>query len=343
MLLPEGLRTRDPATAALVSVIVQAACAGVLAVAAVADPVNRTPAGQVVCWSVVAVLLAGVLACRRVPPAALDARGALLAIPVLGALAVHATNLVTHDHSAAAQVFLVMPVLLAAAKFRAPAAALVTGIAGVGNLGVTLVLSDPARALTDSLFTGAALVTLTVVLVRSQDRREELLRVVRRQADVDVVTGLATRRVLDDEVAHAVGLRAGAALVLVDVDHFKRINDDHGHPVGDAALAHLATVLGRAVRPADAVVGRLGGDELAVVLPGCPADVAAARAADLLDAVRAEPLALPDGTLLALSVSIGVAAVAGPGSDPRALYSAADSALYRAKRAGRDRLAVATS
>ena len=341
MVLPEGLRTRDPAAAALVSVIVQAASAGVLAAAAVFDPTNHTLAGQVVCWSIVAVLLVGVVACRRVAPARLDAHGPLLAIPVLGALAVHLANLVTQDTSAAAQVFLVMPVLLAAAKFRAPAAALVTGIAVLGDLGVMLVLSDPNRALTDAVFTGAALITTTSVLVRSQARREDLVRLLRQQASVDVVTGLATRRVLDDAVAGAVGRGTEAGLVLVDVDHFKAINDEHGHPVGDAALAHLAVVLGRAVRSSDAVVGRMGGDELAVVLPGCPADVAAARAADLLAAVQAEPLTLPDGTLLALSVSIGVATLAGPGHDARALYAAADAALYRAKRGGRGRLAVA--
>jgi len=325
-----------------VSVIVQGASAVVVGGAALADPVNATPAGQAACWTVVALLLLGLLAVRRVPAARLDARGGLLAIPLLGAVAVNLTNLVTGDYSAAAQVFLVMPVLLAAAKFRSATAALVTAVAVGGDVAVTLTLAELSRALTDSLFVGSALITVTVVLVSSQDRREALLRTLEQQASVDGVTGLRTRRVFDDAVAGAVrsavpGSGAGTALVLVDVDHFKEVNDEHGHPVGDAALGHLAAVLSATVRRTDAVVGRMGGDELAVLLPGCTAEVAA----DLLAAVRVAPLELPDGSLLALSVSVGVAHLDGVDGSPRELYVAADQALYQAKRAGRDQLAVA--
>ena len=125
------------------------------------------------------------------------------------------------------------------------------------------------------------------------------------------------------------------------MDSFKTINDSYGHPVGDDVLVHLAALLRSHVRADDAVVSRLGGDELAVLLPGSPADVAARRAEELLQAVRSAPLPLPDGALLSLSVSVGVAHVPpGPG-DLRVFYSAADAALYEAKRAGRGRVAVA--
>jgi diguanylate cyclase (GGDEF)-like protein len=129
--------------------------------------------------------------------------------------------------------------------------------------------------------------------------------------------------------------------VLIDVDSFKAINDSHGHPVGDDVLVHLSTVLRGRVRAEDAVLSRLGGDELAVLLPGCSRDVAVRRAEDLHDAVRSTPLPLSDGGLLALSISVGVAHVAQDSTDRRGLYTAADNALYDAKRAGRDRVAVA--
>jgi diguanylate cyclase (GGDEF)-like protein len=85
----------------------------------------------------------------------------------------------------------------------------------------------------------------------------------------------------------------------------------------------------------------LGGDELAVLLPGCIREVAVRRAEDLHEAVRSTPLPLSDGGLLALSISVGVAHVPQHSTDRRGLYTAADNALYDAKRAGRDRVAVA--
>ncbi|MGY1750573.1 GGDEF domain-containing protein [Modestobacter sp. SYSU DS0511] len=340
MALPPSLRARDAVAAARASVVVLAASAVVVAGAAVLDPVNRTVPGQIACWTAVALLLCGVLACRLVPAGRLDAHGGLLAIPLVGAVLVNATNLATGDTSAAAQVFLVMPTLLGAAKFRAVAASLVTTAAVAGNAVVTLLLADPVRAVTDSLFTGTALITLTVVLVSAERRREELVRVLQQQATIDALTGLVTRRALDDAVAGAVGTPPGTALVLVDIDRFKAVNDVHGHPVGDAALAHVAAVLAGAVRRSDAVLGRMGGDELALLMRGCSATAAVGRARQVLEAVRATPLELPDGSLLALSVSLGVAHVDADG-DASGLYAAADEALYRAKRGGRDQLAVA--
>ena len=113
--------------------------------------------------------------------------------------------------------------------------------------------------------------------------------------------------------------------------------------MGDDALVHLARVLTGAIRATDAVVSRLGGDELAVLLPGCSAEVAARRAEDLVAAVRATPLPLPDGRLLPLTVSVGVAHAPDHASDLCDLYGAADAALYAAKRGGRDRSAVAAT
>ena len=308
--------------------------------ATVLDPLDATSADQVGCWSVVALMLLGILACLRVPPESLDANGGLLTIPLLGAVTINAANLGTGDYSAAAQVFLIMPVLFAAAKLRSTAAGLVTVVAVLGNAGVTLALAPLARAITDTVFTGVALSTLTVVLVGAQGRAETLRRNLQEQANIDALTGLATRRALDQALSHAVASGVGVALALIDVDDFKSINDLHGHPAGDATLQQLGALLAHMVRRSDAVVGRMGGDELAVLLPHCPAEVAVARAVQLIEAVRASPVTLADGTLIAVSISIGVAHVAG-GGDVRTLYSAADQALYQAKRRGRDQVAVA--
>lgn len=150
---------------------------------------------------------------------------------------------------------------------------------------------------------------------------------------VDGLTGVANRRRLDQFVAeHHVRARADGeslAVLAIDVDHFKRYNDTHGHLAGDQLLRALAQVLARGLDGADALLARYGGEEFMVVAPGL--DPAAARAlADRLHAaVRAASLG---GT-----VSIGVAAGVATG-EPEDLLRAADRALYQAKADGRDRV-----
>jgi diguanylate cyclase (GGDEF)-like protein len=184
---------------------------------------------------------------------------------------------------------------------------------------------------------------MAVMLVRAGATQERLVEALQEQARVDALTGLVNRRSFDEALESTLTrpVGAGTALLLIDVDAFKTINDSHGHPVGDAVLVHLAGVLREQIRTADGVLSRLGGDELAVLLRDCTADVAARRAEDLLLAVRSTPLHLPDGTLLALSISLGVAHVPERRGDLRTLYHDADAALYDAKRAGRGRVGLA--
>jgi len=205
-----------------------------------------------------------------------------------------------------------------------------------------VVVQDPtARGLAaaELFFVCGTLAVIHVLLVRSADAQDELVARLDRAARVDPLTGLASRRAFDEAVEARLARTGGATLLLVDVDLFKRVNDTHGHAAGDAALRHVADLLVGGVRDQDVVVGRIGGDELALLLADCPVPVAARRADDLVALVAAHPLLLPGGRELTLGISVGVAA--GPGDAP-ALFAAADEALYAAKAAGRGRAAAVT-
>ena len=307
-----------------------------------ANAVSTT--GMVASWAI-AVLLVGLAVLFRLGSAeAIDRSGGYLGVTVLGVLLCCGMNWITNDPSAGAQAFLAFPVLWAGVNLRRSAVAVVTVAAIAGDAVVLFHLEPVGNAVTDLSFFGAVLAVMAVMLTRSGETQDRLVALLQSQASVDSLTGLVNRRVLDEALTTALSSRPtprGTALVLVDVDSFKSINDQHGHPVGDDALAHIAGVLRAVVRAGDAVLSRMGGDELAVLLPDCPPDVAVRRANEVLDAVRSTPLALPDGTLLAISVSLGVAHAPTHAEGLEALYAAADAALYAAKRAGRGRVEVA--
>lgn len=137
--------------------------------------------------------------------------------------------------------------------------------------------------------------------------------------------------------------RSRGALLMVDIDHFKRVNDHYGHLAGDHVLRHIVGVLRQRLRASD-VLGRYGGEEFMVLLPGTDLHGAAQLAEQLRQAVQAAPCEW-QGQRIPFTVSIGVAASADTPADPsrtsEALLQAADQALYRAKDDGRNRVAVA--
>jgi two-component system cell cycle response regulator len=171
---------------------------------------------------------------------------------------------------------------------------------------------------------------------RLHDALLEANRRLARQALTDDLTGLANRRhgahQLEREVA--LGVRQGRllALVRIDVDHFKAINDTHGHQAGDQVLAEVARRLAEAVRGGDELA-RWGGDEFVAILPGTDKPGALRAAERLRAAVSAAPIAAAE-TMLDVTVSVGWAHWAG--DTPDDLLARADRALYRAKDAGRD-------
>jgi diguanylate cyclase (GGDEF)-like protein len=178
--------------------------------------------------------------------------------------------------------------------------------------------------------------TLGLVWIEVRAMSHEL----ERMALTDVLTGLPNRRAmlsrLADEKARADRAYGRFAVALFDADHFKQINDVHGHQAGDAALKQVALALARTKRGGD-TLGRIGGEEFLVILP----ELDRARA---LEAAQRLRLAVADlavaaaGKPLKLSLSGGVAIYPEDGDDWDHLYSAADRRLYRAKRAGRNRI-----
>jgi diguanylate cyclase (GGDEF)-like protein/PAS domain S-box-containing protein len=162
---------------------------------------------------------------------------------------------------------------------------------------------------------------------------QELLHRVEAIARTDELTGMANRRAWDEELRRelARAARTGHRLcvVLLDLDHFKRFNDEHGHQAGDALLRDAAIAWRMKIRVTD-FIARYGGEEFALILPDCPPDEALA----ILERLRAST---PEGQ----TCSAGVAYWDGTES-PETLVGRADEALYEAKRAGRDRIITAT-
>lgn len=154
----------------------------------------------------------------------------------------------------------------------------------------------------------------------------------------DPLTGTLARSYFMEVARRA--FSGGGALLLVDADHFKRINDSHGHDVGDEALRVLGATLNFAV-PDTAAVGRIGGEEFAIFLPGADRS-AAERTAAAINAVMRENGRVIAGKPLGMTVSIGVAMVT-PGSSLTLLFKEADETLYSAKHNGRDRYLLGRS
>ncbi|HEV8689832.1 MAG TPA: GGDEF domain-containing protein [Ideonella sp.] len=158
----------------------------------------------------------------------------------------------------------------------------------------------------------------------------------RRQAAIDPLTGLLNRRGLEQAFADLGERRAHSALIAVDIDHFKRINDGHGHDAGDQVLRRVAAVMARDVRSHD-LLGRWGGEEFVVACTDCTAEQAAAVAEKIRQ--RIEASAFGARLRIAVTASFGVAMLHGNEELAEALRRA-DAALYRAKSLGRNRVVV---
>lgn len=182
-----------------------------------------------------------------------------------------------------------------------------------------------------------------IALTLSNVRLREVLR---QQSVADPLTGLFNRRYMDEtlrrELARAMRKNMPLSVMVLDVDHFKRVNDVFGHEGGDMVLRAVAQQLREVVRESD-VACRLGGEEFLLILPECTKQAAAARAEDMAKHLRQLRLQYSGQQIGAVTASFGVATYPDDGLDGPALIKAADRAMYQAKGAGRDRVMLAAA
>lgn len=175
-----------------------------------------------------------------------------------------------------------------------------------------------------------------VILLQRSLLHQQLRAAARTDAKTGLLNAAAWQREADVEITRVVRASGSLGLLLVDIDHFKRVNDTYGHLVGDQVLAALAEALRQQVRDSD-VVGRFGGEEFVVLLPGADADEAGKVAERLRDRVGAAPFIVAGGEVR-VTVSIGAAVLGPHAEDIPGLLARADLALYQAKAAGRNRV-----
>jgi diguanylate cyclase (GGDEF)-like protein len=187
----------------------------------------------------------------------------------------------------------------------------------------------------------ALLVLLGLLFGRPIVRSLGDFRRVASQAVTDALTGLANRRSFDEELMlewrRAARVGDPLALILADLDDFKKVNDTHGHQVGDEVLRKVGETLGSALRQVD-MAARYGGEEFAVIVPETDLDGAVKLAERLRTELLKAQVELPDGTPLRVTASFGVA-INGELARAEELIAAADEALYEAKHAGKNRVA----
>ena len=197
-------------------------------------------------------------------------------------------------------------------------------------------------------FLGACFVLVVNLLSLETARDVRYMAVLERENITDPVLGIYNRRYLErrlaTEVARASRYGMTLSVLLIDIDHFKRINDTYGHPVGDVVLRGLAQLIVNTVRTTD-IVARYGGEEIMVITPSTPVKTAAQLAERLRKAVEEAPLAIPadlhrELDKMRITVSIGVACFGRQAVDMKELVQNADKAMYRAKSEGRNRVVV---
>ncbi|EIK51704.1 sensory box protein [Stutzerimonas stutzeri TS44] len=173
--------------------------------------------------------------------------------------------------------------------------------------------------------------------------KKQLEGELQRLATTDVLTQSSNRRHFFDcaqrEFEHAQRFASPLAFLLLDIDDFKRINDTHGHPIGDQVLQRVARCGSSVLRRGD-VFGRIGGEEFAAVLPGCQPDLAEQIAQRLQREIQRLSFNLPNGARFSVTASFGLTYLRANDSELAAVFARADTAMYKAKRLGKNQVVV---
>ncbi len=216
------------------------------------------------------------------------------------------------------------------------------GLLHVQRLKIELGSSENAGSIESGLDLAAAVAEEVALALANLNLRETL----QEQSIRDPLTGLHNRRYLEDslirELARAKRKTQPLSIILLDIDHFKRINDTFGHGAGDMVLRRLGLVLQAYVRESD-IACRVGGEEFSLLLPEGPLQIATQRAEDIRKAVNELTLKHEEQDLGAVTVSLGVATFPDHGTTADALIRAADQVLYDAKHKGRNRVVSASA
>jgi diguanylate cyclase (GGDEF)-like protein len=199
-------------------------------------------------------------------------------------------------------------------------------------------------------FLGACFVWLTFRLALQTALDIRRVTLLEKESITDSLTGLYNRRYLDrrleEEFSRSRRYRTPLSILLVDIDHFKSVNDTHGHQAGDLVLSYLAKLTLNAVRTSD-IAARYGGEELLVIAPNTAESAAGALAERLRQHIENHELVLTrdpgNRQIVRITVSVGVAVVDGEMENAQQLVQQADEALYRAKKEGRNRVVVCKS
>lgn len=174
----------------------------------------------------------------------------------------------------------------------------------------------------------------------------DIVRIAKLERDAieDPLTGSYNRRYLesklDEEIGRATRLNTPLSTVMIDLDHFKHVNDTYGHDIGDKVLRHVCSLIMASVRSSDTVI-RYGGEEFVVIAPGCDDADAASLAEAMRVKIAGSALNLPNGDNLVVTASLGVSSLRSGSAE--AMLRAADEALYAAKRDGRNQICVAAA
>jgi diguanylate cyclase (GGDEF)-like protein/PAS domain S-box-containing protein len=234
-----------------------------------------------------------------------------------------------------------------------PMPRIASNVLNVGRTGITCYGQDELFKRKDGVLM-PVMVSASAIIKRHQiagivvafhdiSERKQLERELKRRAQTDVLTGLNNRRhfyeLAEQELARARRYGKPLAMLMLDVDHFKQVNDIYGHHAGDAALRKLSEVCIATLREID-IIGRYGGEEFVVLLPETDSLRALEAAERLRHALAEADVPLAGGDLLRFTVSIGVTNLAATDADLDSVLKRADKGLYEAKNSGRNRVCV---